>query len=124
MTGLHLDEGSSIAALPANRQISRRNAKQEEAPVAMEIWDLAAADETVRFSPYCWRIHFALAHKGMSAATHAWRFTDKDAIAFSGQGFVPVLRDGDHVVSDSFAIAEYLDAAYPERPLMGGAQAA
>ena len=92
--------------------------------MAMEIWDLAAADETVRFSPYCWRIHFALAHKGLSAATHAWRFTDKDAIAFSGQGFVPVLSDGDHVVSDSFAIAEYLDAAYPDRPLMAGAQAA
>eukprot|EP01037_Dinobryon_pediforme_P044434 gene44434-56209_t len=37
---------------------------------------------------------------------------------------VPVLRGGDHVVSDSFAIAEYLDAAYPDRPLMAGAQAA
>lgn len=92
--------------------------------MAMEIWDLAAADEKVRFSPYCWRIHFALAHKGLSAKTIPWRFTEKDAIAFSGQGFVPVLRDGDHVVSDSFAIAEYLDTAYPERPLMAGPQAA
>jgi len=25
--------------------------------------DLAGADPAVRFSPYCWRIRFALAHK-------------------------------------------------------------
>ncbi len=91
--------------------------------MAMEMWDLAAADETVRFSPYCWRIRYALAHKGLKAETHPWRFTDKDAIAFSGQGFVPVLKDGDHVVADSWTIADYLDRAYPERPLIDGPQA-
>ncbi len=47
---------------------------------------------------------------------HAWRFTDKDAIAFSGQGRVPVLIDGDEVVSDSWTIATYLENAYPDRP--------
>jgi glutathione S-transferase len=31
---------------------------------------------------------------------------------------VPVIRDGEKVVADSFAIALYLDEAYPERPTL------
>jgi len=85
--------------------------------------DLAGADPMLRFSPYCWRIRFALAHKGLPVETIPWRFTDKAAIAFSGQGRVPVIRDGATVVSDSWAIAEYLDAQYPEPTLFGGATA-
>ena len=80
--------------------------------------DLAGADPAVRFSPYCWRVRMALAHKGLDVETIPWRFTEKDAIAFSGQGLVPVLRDGDTVVHDSWAIAEYLDKTYPDRPAL------
>jgi glutathione S-transferase len=83
--------------------------------------DLAGADPALRFSPYCWRIRFALAHKGLPVDTIAWRFTDKAAIAFSGQERVPVIRDGDTVVSDSWAIAEYLDKQYATPTLFGGA---
>jgi glutathione S-transferase len=84
--------------------------------------DLAGADPALRFSPYCWRTRMALAHKGLAVETIPWRFTDKAAIAFSGQGRVPVIRDGDRVVSDSWAIAEYLEEAYPDcRSLFGGA---
>jgi glutathione S-transferase len=91
--------------------------------MTIEMYDLAAADPDVRFSPYCWRARMALAHKGLSVTTIPWRFTEKDKIAFSGQGLVPVLRDGDRVVHDSWTIAEYLDDAYPERPrLMDGPQ--
>jgi glutathione S-transferase len=83
--------------------------------------DLAGADPALRFSPYCWRIRMALAHKGLAVETIPWRFTEKAALAFSGQGRVPVIRDGDTVVSDSWAIAEYLEDAYPDRPsLFGG----
>ena len=83
--------------------------------------DLAGADPSLRFSPYCWRTRMALAHKGLAVTTIPWRFTEKDALAFSGQGRVPVIRDCDRVVSDSWAIAEYLEDAYPERPsLFGG----
>ncbi|MBS0446319.1 MAG: glutathione S-transferase family protein [Proteobacteria bacterium] len=86
--------------------------------------DLAGADERLRFSPYCWRVRLALAHKGLVADALPWRFTDKEAIAFSGQERVPVLVDGRHVVADSFEIARYLDSAYPDRPgLFGGPQA-
>src|ERR1700742_2327529 len=86
------------------------------------LYDLAARDLTIRFSPYCWRTKFALAHKGIPVETVPWRFTDRDAIAFSGQGKVPVLRDGDRVIADSGAIACYLEDAYPDAPsLFGGA---
>jgi len=82
--------------------------------------DLAGADPGLRFSPYCWRARFALAHKGLPVETIPWRFTEKDAIAFSGQPRVPVIRDGDRVVSDSWAIAEYLEEICPTPTLFGG----
>jgi glutathione S-transferase len=90
--------------------------------MAITMHDLAGADPALRFSPYCWRARMALAHKGLAVETVPWRFTEKDAIAFSGQGRVPVIRDGERVVSDSWSIAEYLEDAYPNRPsLFGGA---
>jgi glutathione S-transferase len=55
-------------------------------------------------------------HKGLPFDTIPWRFTDKDVVASSGQDRVPVLVDGDHVVSDSWAIAAYLEDAYADRP--------
>ncbi|MDE2478632.1 MAG: glutathione S-transferase N-terminal domain-containing protein, partial [Betaproteobacteria bacterium] len=58
---------------------------------SLRLFDLAGADEQRRFSPYCWRTRMALAHKGLPVHTIAWRFTDKQAIAASGQGKVPVL---------------------------------
>jgi glutathione S-transferase len=88
------------------------------------LYDLAGADPNLRFSPYCWRIKMALAHKGLAVETVPWRFTDREAIAFSGQGRVPVLVDGERTVSDSWAIALYLEEAYPDRPSLFGAPAA
>jgi glutathione S-transferase len=65
--------------------------------MGMQLYDLAGADLERRFSPYCWRIKLALMHKGLPFDTIPWRFTEKRAIAFSGQGRVPVLIDGDQV---------------------------
>jgi glutathione S-transferase len=85
------------------------------------LYDLAGAEEDRRFSPYCWRTRLALAHKGLAFETVPWRFSDKEAIAFSGQGLVPVLVDGDRTVSDSWTIALYLEERYPHAPsLFGG----
>jgi glutathione S-transferase len=81
--------------------------------MAIKLYDLAGANEDVRFSPFCWRVRFALAQKGLHAETIPVRFTDKDRYAFSGQGLVPVLIDGERVVNDSWDIARYLDEAYP-----------
>lgn len=92
--------------------------------MALKMYDLAGADPRLRFSPYCWRTKMALAHKGLAVETIPWRFTEKDAIDFSGQARVPVLLDGDKAISDSWEIAGYLDEAYPDRPpLFGGPDA-
>jgi glutathione S-transferase len=86
----------------------------------MIMHDLAGADAALRFSPYCWRTRFAAAHKGLPLETVPWRFTEKDALSFSGQGRVPVISDGDTVVADSWAIAEYLEESCPTPTLFGG----
>lgn len=88
----------------------------------LKLYDLAGAEPDRRFSPYCWRIKMALAHKGLDVETIPWRFTDKDMIAFSKQGRVPVLIDGERWVNDSWNIAEYLETAYPDRPSLFGGQ--
>ena len=80
------------------------------------LYDLAGADPDRRFSPYCWRAKLALAHKGLAFEAIPWRLTDKDAIAMSGQDRVPVLIDAGRVVFDSWNIADYLEANYPDAP--------
>lgn len=92
--------------------------------MGLQLYDLTGAELERRFSPYCWRIKMALAHKGLTFDTIPWRFTDKDVIAFSKQGQVPVLIDGDRTVSDSWAIATYLEDAYSDRPSLFGHSAA
>ncbi|GAB4376338.1 MAG: glutathione S-transferase family protein [Elainellaceae cyanobacterium] len=88
----------------------------------LKLYDLAAAEAERRFSPMCWRTKMSLRHKNLEVEELPWRFTEKDQIAFSGQGLVPVLVDGDKTICDSWEIARYLDNAYPDRPsLLGGA---
>jgi glutathione S-transferase len=41
-----------------------------------------------------------------------------DVFRLSGQRQVPVLKDGNEVIADSTAIAEYLDKTYPDRPII------
>jgi glutathione S-transferase len=90
----------------------------------LKLFELAAADPEVRFSPHCWKTRMALAHKGLDANRVPWRFSDKQELAFSGQGFVPVMVDQGEVVSDSWQIALHLEQRYPERPsLFGSADA-
>jgi len=78
--------------------------------------DLAGADSELRFSPYCWRSHMALAHKDLTVKSLPWRFHEKARLATFGADKVPVLIDGKRAVADSWAIAEYLEDHYPERP--------
>ncbi|MBX6424651.1 MAG: glutathione S-transferase family protein [Variibacter sp.] len=91
--------------------------------MARVLYDLAGAEPERRFSPYCWRTKLALAHKKLAFETIPWRFTEKDAIAFSGQGRVPVLVDGERIVFDSWTIANYLEDAYPQAPSLFGGSA-
>ena len=80
--------------------------------------DLAGANPDLRFSPYCWRTKLALKHKGLDFETVPHRFTDRAAIAQSGQSKVPVIVEDGRWVHDSWAIALYLDETYPDRPLL------
>lgn len=89
--------------------------------MTLKLYDLAGAEDERRFSPPCWRVKMALKHKGLVAEEIPWRFTQKDAIAFSGQKLVPVLVDSDKTITDSWEIARYLETAYPNSPsLFGG----
>ena len=85
--------------------------------MAIKMYDLAAADENVRFSPFCWRVKMVLAHKGLAADHLAWHFSEKDQLAFANCDKVPVLCDGDTTVSDSWEIIQYLEQTYPENPV-------
>jgi len=82
-------------------------------------YDLCGKDGK-RFSPFGWRTRMALAHKGLEHHVELVKFTEKAKLEFSGQKLVPVLKDDYTVVSDSFAIAEYLEDTYPDRPSLFG----
>ncbi len=100
----------------------RAEARRHSPTMSVILYDLAGADPALRFSPYCWRTRMALAHKGLPAETVPWRFMDKPRLAAYGSERVPVIVDGERAVTDSWAIAEYLEDTYPDRPtLFGGA---
>lgn len=84
------------------------------------LYELVGHDTTRPFSPHCWKIRMALRHKGLAFRTEAVPFTKVRHVEGGFDRTVPVLRDGPNVVQDSFAIAEYLEATYPDgKPLFG-----
>lgn len=85
------------------------------------LYDLVGVDDR-RFSPNCWRTRLALAHKGLDCEARPIRFTEIPSIALGPRRTLPTLDHGGELVTDSWVIAEYLEAAYPDRPsLFGGA---
>ena len=89
--------------------------------MTMTLYTLCGADSTRHFSPHVWKVVMALNHKGLAFETRPTRFTEIPTVENGATRTVPLLRDGDRLVVDSFAIAEYLDEAYPDRPsLFGG----
>ena len=83
--------------------------------MTITMYDLAGAEMDRRFSPFCWRSRMALAHKGLAVETVPWRFTEKDKLPQPNAGRVPVIVDGERVVHDSTAIADYLEECYAVR---------
>ena len=75
-----------------------------------------------------YRVRIALALKGLDYAyrpVHLAKneqFTESYA-AVSAARLVPLLRDGDHAVTQSLAIIEYLDETHPAPPLLPAAPA-
>lgn len=84
--------------------------------MAVQMYDLAGNDPGRRFSPFCWRIKLALAHKGLDFEAIPWRYADKSAIAFANWDRVPVLVDNGKPIVDSWPIAVHLENAYPAHP--------
>jgi len=85
----------------------------------IEMWELVGENDR-RYSNFSWRIRMALRHKQLEVQYRPVLLTDKASIGFSGGKTVPVIRDGDTVVRDSWAIAEYLERQYPDRPTLFG----
>lgn len=83
--------------------------------------ELVGADEARPFSPHCWKVVMALAHKGLPFERKPVCFTQVPGVEGGVSKTVPVIRDGSQVLADSFMIAAYLEETYPDRPsLFGG----
>lgn len=84
--------------------------------MTITLYELCGANEKLVFSPHCWKVRMALAHKGIDYETVSVPFT-KVATVEDGEGrTVPVLRDGDTVIQDSYQIALYLEDKFPSGP--------
>jgi len=87
----------------------------------LRLYELCGADPARRFSPYTWRVRMALAAKGLEAERIPWRFTQKEILAPFNADKVPLLIHGERAVKESWAIAEYLEDSFPDRPSLFGA---
>ncbi|MDA4846980.1 glutathione S-transferase family protein [Hoeflea poritis] len=86
------------------------------------LYELAGRDAARPFSPHCWKTVMSLAHKGLEFERSAVPFTGVPEVENRFGKTVPVLRDGDKVISDSFDIALYLEETYPDRPTLFGGE--
>lgn len=93
-------------------------------PMTITMYDLAGAEDERRFSPFCWRIRMALAHKELDFETVPWRFTERDDLPQGNRRRVPVIVDSGRVIPDSWEIACYLDEQYADRPPLFGSEIA
>ena len=85
------------------------------------LYTLCGADRGRHFSPHVWKIVMALAHKKLDFEERPTPFTAIPAIENGFSKTVPVLFDNGRLVRDSYDIALYLEATYPDAPsLFGG----
>lgn len=71
-------------------------------------------------SHYCEKVRFMLDYKGLPYRKIEVTpgVGQLDVFRLSGQRQVPVLKDGNEVIADSTAIADYLEKNYPDRPII------
>jgi len=86
------------------------------------LYDLVGADASRPFSPHCWKVAQAVAHKGLEVESVPTPFTKVKSVESGFANTVPVIRDGEKLVADSFDIAVYLDETYPDGPSLFGGQ--
>lgn len=90
--------------------------------MSIKLYDLVGKDHSRPFSPHCWKVRMALAHKNLDVETIPTSFTEVSAVEGGISKTIPVIRDGETVVSDSFAVALYLEHTYPDRPTLFGGE--
>jgi glutathione S-transferase len=83
---------------------------------SLRLYELALQDGRSA-SPFVWRIRYALAHKGLPYETLKLGFSEIPTVFAGRFKTVPILEHGDTAMAESWDIAEYLDRAFPERPL-------
>ena len=74
-------------------------------------------------SPYAWKVWLALEHKGLPFEAKRLTFDPDQTktpefLKINPRGRVPAIVDDGFALSESNAIAEYLDERYPEKPLL------
>ncbi len=77
-------------------------------------------------SPFSRKVRIALNEKGLDYEMEVERFWERrdEFLALNPAGMVPVLiEDEGPTLADSQAICEYLEEAYPDRPLLGASPA-
>jgi glutathione S-transferase len=84
--------------------------------VTIKLYELAGRDSGRPFSPHCWKIRMALAHKQLDFEPVPVGFTSIPQLEGGITKIVPLIRDGEKLVADSFDIAQYLEQVYPDRP--------
>lgn len=89
--------------------------------MARILYSLSGVDIRRPFSPHCWKAVMALHHKGLDFEEKPVGFTEIPKLEGEFSKTVPILRDEDTLISDSFKIALYLEESYPSAPsLFGG----
>ncbi len=83
--------------------------------MTLQFYELAAQNTQIKFSPFVWRTRMALLHKGLDFESIAWQFKDRGLFDHKT---VPAIYDDGQMVSDSWEIAKYLDAQYPDKPML------
>ncbi|OHV76288.1 glutathione S-transferase family protein [Rhizobium sp. LCM 4573] len=86
------------------------------------LYTLCGRDESRPFSPHCWKVVLALAHKGLEFIEKPTPFTEIPKLEDGFSKTVPILRDGNLLIRDSFDIALYLEDTYPDRPTLFGGE--
>ena len=90
--------------------------------MTIHLYELCGATDDHLFSPHCWKTRMSLAHKGLDFESAPVRFTQIATVEGGDSRKVPVLRDGDEVIEESYEIAKYLDRAYPDKPSLFNGQ--
>ena len=85
--------------------------------MALDIWWISG-------SPYAWWVLLAAEVKGIAYESHLLSKTKRENrtpeyLAMNPHGRVPLIKDGDFILSESLAIVGYLDSKSTKTPLFG-----